>query len=269
MVFQVSDGFNIRYQQESWPVSENVLFVHGNLASCEWWEPTLAALKDQPGDEGLGTLLSADWRGYGLSRGMKSAAEIDFSRFAADYIELIEKLELSRVNIVGHSTGGMIAMLAILQRPDLFKSLVLLDSVGARGLELQFPLTQVLAHFDLLSKDRSYFERVLATTIKGVDVESEHFRKILNVTWGCDRVAWVSVPEHLSTKIDFTDRLAELRLPTLILHGEEDLVLPATGSEKLHRQIGGSKLKILRGRGHSYNLEAPVEFASELREFWA
>jgi pimeloyl-ACP methyl ester carboxylesterase len=271
MTLTLSDGFKMNYETAPWGRPLNALFIHGNLASLDWWLPTFEALTTSGKSpiHGAGALIASDWRGYGKSTGLKSTGEIDFERFAQDYIELIEHLNLRDIHVVGHSTGGLIAMLAVLKRPELFKSLVLVDSVGAKGLELQLPLEQVLAHFDQMSKNYDYFSMVLAATIQGVDASYSQFQLILNTTWGCDKVAWVGVPERLATQIDFERRLPELRLPTLVMHGENDLVLPISGSEKLHRQIRSSRLEIVKSHGHSYNMEAPEAFARDLMSFWS
>lgn len=272
MFFKVSDDFQIRFEETPWNLGgTNALFIHGNLASTEWWLPTFKALQSKTATRTTAIpskLLSLDWRGYGQSKGLNAVEEIDFEVYAEDCIELIESRGLNNVHLVGHSTGGMIAMLAALKKPELFKSMVLLDSVGAKGLELVLPKPQVLEHFDKMSKDRQYFEIVLAATVKNVDLASDEFKQILDITWNCDRVCWTGVIETLATKIDFEDRLRELKIPTLILHGSEDLVLPYAGSEKLNQQISGSHLKMIAGAGHSFNLENPSMFADELIRFW-
>lgn len=266
----LSDGFQIRFEKKVWDRPFNALFIHGNVASTEWWLPTFENLQIEAlaNPQKKGTLLSADWRGYGSSLGLKNKSEVNFDRYAEDFIELLEAQQLKDVHVVGHSTGGMIAMLAVLKKPSLFKSLVLLDSVGAQGLELQLPLEVVLAHFEKISQDKDLFTQVLAATIQGVDAQSPQFQNLVNITWGCDKVSWVTVPEVLSTQIDFRGRMPQLQLPTLILHGEADLVLPLSGSEKLQSQIAGSQLKVLKNHGHSYNLEDPRSFAKELLSFW-
>lgn len=269
---KLKDGFELRMEKRGWGGPQNVLFIHGNLASCEWWRPTMGALCDLGGsgsDDSAGQLVCADWRGYGRSLGLKTESEIDFGRFAQDYIELIELQGLRNVHVVGHSTGGLIAMMAILLRPDLFKSLVLLDSVGAKGLELQLPLEQVLAHFKNMSENKEYFRQVLATTIRDMKADSSEFLEIVDVTWSCDKVCWEGVPRILSTCVDIEDRMSEIQLPTLVLHGADDLVLPAAGSEKLARQILRAELRILKDTGHSYNMESPIAFARDLRSFWS
>lgn len=263
-----SDGFNINYEKFDQTGDHNVLFIHGNLACNEWWYPTIEILKGRSGNESKGTVLTADWRGFGESRGLTDSEEINFDTFAEDYIRLIEHYSLDNVNVVGHSTGGLIAMKAIIKRPELFESLVLLDSVGPKGIELEIPLEGVLAHFQQMSSNRDYCMGVLAATIDGVDASSNYFQTLFEKTWNCDNVMWTGVIEKLCTEIDITNDVDKLKLRTLILHGQKDLVLPLKGAEYTHSVLPNSILKVLPENGHSYNVENPEGFVNDCLEFW-
>lgn len=261
-----SNGFQIGFERVSNCGDENVFFIHGNLASKEWWYPGMELL-GRPDSQGVA--IAADWRGYGDSRGVKSVSEIDFFQFAKDFVSLLKNQEMSQVNVVGHSTGGLIAMLCVLEEPDLFKSLTLLDSVGTTGLELTLPKEQVLAHFKKMSEDRDYAFPVLAATIKDVDPQSDMFRKLFEITWKADKVMFQGVIEVLSSQIDIRDRMNAIQLPTLILHGDQDVVLPMTMAEETHRHLPQSQLKVMDGQGHSMNLENPQRMINELQSFWS
>jgi pimeloyl-ACP methyl ester carboxylesterase len=259
-------GFEIGYEKISPCGSENVFLIHGNLASKEWWYPGIEMMKSRPGE---GTVIAADWRGYGDSKGLTQTSEINFTTFAQDFVALIEDQKLTDVNIVGHSTGGLIAMLAVLEKPQLFKSLILLDSVGETGLELELPKEQVLAHFQKMSEDRDYSRMVLAATIQGCDPQSESFSRLFEITMKADKVMFQGVIEVLSEQIDITDRMKEITLPTLILHGQNDPVLKLEMSEHLHQLLPQSEYKVLENQGHSLNMENPERMVTEFTEFWS
>ena len=264
-----SNGFNINYERFDNTTDHNVLLIHGNLACNEWWYPSIEILKGNSSSESEGTVLTADWRGFGESRGLTDVSEIDFDVFADDYISLIENQNLSEVNVVGHSTGGLIAMKAVIKRPDLFKSLVLLDSVGPKGIELEIPLENVLTHFEQMSQNREYCMGVMAATIDGVDASSNYFQTLFEKSWNCDNIMWTGVIEKLCTEIDIVDQAKEIQLPTFILHGEKDLVLPLKGAEFSHSVIPNSTLKVLPNNGHSYNVENPEAFVEDCLTFWS
>lgn len=261
-----SNGFEIGFQKIENCGDENVLFIHGNLASKEWWYPCIENMSAQPGG---GVVLAADWRGYGDSTGLNEYTEINFETFAADFVALVKSENLRQVNLVGHSTGGLIAMLALQQEPELFKSLTLLDSVGAQGLILDLPREQVLSHFDKMSEDKDYARIVLASTMKDCDIESENFNKLFEITWKCDKVMFRGVPAALTDGLDYTESFSKIDKPTLVLHGSNDVVLKLSMSESLRDLIPGAVLRVMDGQGHSMNMENPSKLASELSNFWS
>jgi pimeloyl-ACP methyl ester carboxylesterase len=264
-----SNGFNINFEKFDNTGENNVLFIHGNLACNEWWYPAIEIMKGKSNSDSRGVVLTADWRGFGESRGLTDVQEINFDTFADDYINLLEHHNLENVHVVGHSTGGLIAMKAVLKKPELFKSLVLLDSVGPKGIELEIPLENVLAHFEQMSQNREYCMNVLAATIEGVDVSSNYFQTLFEKTWNCDNVMWKGVIEKLCTEIDIVEQAKALTLPTLIIHGEKDLVLPLKGAEFSHSVLPNSTLKVMPGHGHSFNVENPAGFVEECMAFWS
>jgi pimeloyl-ACP methyl ester carboxylesterase len=283
LAFLDSNGFSIRYEAFENKEPENILFIHGNLASSEWWYPSIEILKYKSKDYSAfkpqnlvakqklnadhGSLICADWRGYGQSKGLKNISDIDFNVFAQDYINLINFLKLENIVVVGHSTGGLIAMLAILKAPHLFKKLVLLDSVGPQGLNLQLPKEQVLAHFANMQADPDYCKTVLAATIQGCDTSSQTFLKLYQITRQCDPIMWQGVIDVLSDQIDIKEQMQNLNLPTLIIHGEKDLVLPLSGSQELQKLIPNSRLVVVSHQGHSLCMEDPHLFTNLLLEF--
>lgn len=261
------NNFNFHYEVYEGLVDYDTLFIHGNLACNIWWHPTIEVLKSKSENK-TGRLVTADWRGCGKSKGLIDESEIDFDVFADDYLHLIESLNLKNINVVGHSTGGLIAMLAILKQPQHFRSLTLLDSIGPTGIISPVPVDQLLLHFEAMSNNEEISNATISATIKNVDVTTDYFKSLAKATFNVDRAIWKGVPDTLCHKINITDRMKELDLPTLILHGEEDMVLPASGSEEMHKMIKNSDLRILKNHGHSFNVEDPKAFVEILENFW-
>ena len=269
MSFFSSNGFNINYTEEKNITPQDVLFIHGNLASNEWWIPTIEQMRMDSSEDMGGTVVCADWRGYGKSKGLETKEDIDFQTYADDYIRLIEDREMKNVDVVGHSTGGMIAMMAIVKRPDLFRSCFFLDTVGPTGLNPELPTEAVLAHFEKMSQDKDYAKMVMAATIEGVDVNSPMFKELFEITWNCDPVCWKGVPDVLCNDIDFSEEVEKnWNLPSMIVHGEKDVVLPLKDSQELCESLPNSQFKALKDQGHSCNIENPKLFMSLLNDFW-
>ena len=119
-----------------------------------------------------------------------------------------------------------------------------------------------------MSQDRDYCRMVLAGTIHEVDVNSSTFLALADEAFEADKVVFQGVIKELADNIDITTKMSALELPTLILHGDKDMVLPLEGSETLNSQIAGSKLRVLENHGHSCNMEDPTLFVNEMKAFW-
>ncbi len=261
------NGFKINYELSPSPIDENIVLIHGNLASRLWWHPLINLWSQDK--SGLGTVVNLDWRGFGKSKGLTTEEEIDFHVYASDIKALLQHLDLKKAHLVGHSTGGLLATLLTLKNPELVSSVTLLDSVGPWGLKPELPVEQVYAHFQKMSEDVQYCTQVLAATIHGVAIDDPFFLKLRNEAYDCDPVCWQGVIRKLFNFTDVSDAVqAKWKSPTLILHGEKDLVLPLKGSEQMNQIFKDSQLIRLPDQGHSCNVENPNKLSELLFHFW-
>ena len=74
---------------------------------------------------------------------------------------------------------------------------------------------------------------------------------------------------HAISALDLTDKLSAIRIPTLVVVGEEDQGTPVAASQAIHGQIDGSELQILKSASHLSNLEQPEAFTTALTTFLA
>ena len=87
-------GFKIYYEVTASPLDENIVLIHGNLASRLWWHPLIDVWSQNK--SGKGVVLNLDWRGYGRSKGLKSEEEIDFHVYASDIVALMNHFNLKQ-----------------------------------------------------------------------------------------------------------------------------------------------------------------------------
>ncbi len=254
-------GMNVDITEAVLPF--DTIFLHGNLASNTWWEPSLDLWKQaaKPGMEGR--FIAAEWRGYGKSEAPKSEEELHPAALAEDYIQLCAKLGIKKACLVGHSTGGIIALYAMLKAPHLFDRAVLLDSVGATGVQFG---PEMYAAFTQMSADRNVTEAVMNGTIQGNDIKSPLFQRIVDDTFNAAKINWHGVPKMLHIT-DISGDLQKIQQKILVLHGENDPVIPAESSRILAAGLPNAKLDILAGQGHSTNVENPKLFVSKVNEF--
>jgi branched-chain amino acid transport system permease protein len=265
---------------------EDTIFIHGNLGANIWWKPSL----ENWNHKGPGRWIFFEWRGCGSSEAPKSLKQLEMKELAKDVIGAAEVLsseeygahalnadslqqetqktgestsKIRKYNLVGHSTGGLIALLAVIQAPERFNKVVLLDSVGATGAELK---PEILGAFDLMKVNKEVLSQVMASTIKNVDTQSAVFKEIVDKAFAMADINWKGVLENLSG-LDIRDHLSRVYQPILVLHGDEDPILPIEDSKHLAEDLPSAEFKSLPGHGHSLNVEDPKKFNDIIFKF--
>ncbi|MFA5137916.1 MAG: alpha/beta hydrolase [Elusimicrobiota bacterium] len=258
-------AFKMHFETHEGLVPKDTLFIHGNMASSRWWRPVLRVLQERPGaGKAPGALIFADWRGSGRSPDPDSASDMDMERLARDYVDLLTDIGRRHVNVVGHSTGGLIALLAMRRSPETFHRAVLLDSVGAKGIALGSGMREA---FHRMAGDKPFAAQVIASTLHGpaalrpfvtVELAEDAFRAARSLkTWVLDALE----------RVDYEGDIRAVSQPTLVLHGEHDAVLPMEGSRRLAALPPGGSFKELKGRGHCANVEDPEGFIGLVEDF--
>jgi pimeloyl-ACP methyl ester carboxylesterase len=254
-----SDGaLALAYEVSGDPGKPVLLLVHGGTASRRSWDLVTPALRTRH------RIVAVDMRGHGQS----PAPESGYSavQLSADLHRVVDELALERVTVVGHSLGGMAAVLLAAHRPDVVKKLVLLNvpvTPGASGaiasLEARvnspgfFPVSQAfVAEWTLHSRPvpTSY----LAT-------QQAHVVALRPVVW---RQMFGEL-----AKADIRPVLKGIRQPTLILWGARDKLLDAAQYEALQAGIGHARLILIDDAGHSPSSATPDRIAAEIASFAA
>jgi pimeloyl-ACP methyl ester carboxylesterase len=246
----VSPQLNYRGSFDSENPHLPILLIHGAGGSYLYWPPEIRHL---PGDN----LLAIDLPGHGDSRG-NSKSNID--AYACALLEFLENLGINEVMLAGHSMGGAIALSMVLKDPGRVKGLVLLGS-GAK----------LRVHPQLLEDCRSpeTYPRVVSSVLEW-SFSPETDRKLVNLAG--ERLKQLSPNILLGdftacNAFDVRQQLSGIKLPTLILCGEEDQMTPPRFSAYLAEQIPNSKLEVIPGAGHMVMLEQPVAVARLIAEF--
>lgn len=259
----MSKVFEMHIDVQNGLLPNDTLFMHGNLASNTWWEPSIAVWKNQP--RGSGRAILGEWRGCGKSPAPENASELHPSVLADDYIRAIRRADARKVDVVAHSTGALIALYAFMKAPELFGRAVFLDPVGPRG--VQFDAT-ALDGFRQMSENRDICAAVMNTTIHGNDLDSPLFQRIVDDAFGIAKLNWQGVPAGLKN-IDISAELATIETPILILHGDQDVILPVETSREMAAALPNGSFKLLPDQGHSLNVENPELFVKLVNEFLA
>lgn len=243
----------------------DTIFLHGNLASNTWWEPSLEIWKSQassrPGMEGR--LIATEWRGCGKSEAPRTEAELNPSVLADDCIALCAKLGIKKACLVGHSTGGIVALFAALKAPELFDRIVLLDSVGATGVQFG---PEMYAAFTQMSESREITAAVMAGTIHENNSASPLFARIVDDAFNIAKINWHGVPKALHN-VNISAELPKIQNQILVLHGELDPIIPVDTAKVLAAGLPHARLEIVKNHGHSLNVEDAALFVSKVNDF--
>jgi pimeloyl-ACP methyl ester carboxylesterase len=256
------ETFRMHYEVLRGMVPSDTLLIHGNLASNLWWQPAIESwekLKKQEegsSDPWSGLLILAEWRGCGKSSGPSSQADMSFPILANDYVELLESLGVQKANVIGHSTGGMIALHAMMQAPERFRRAVLLNSVPAHGLAVT---PEMQASFLQMSRDRGMVKQVLDRSIYMNEPDSPYFESLVDQAFSTHALVWAHILQKLAG-VDVASELARVKHPTLVLHGEHDPIVTVEGSQKLAELLPEGRFQLLEHQGHSCNIENSDRF---------
>ena len=221
---------------------ENVFFLHGLGGNIYNWAYQTKYFSE------TNNVVSLELPGHGRSSG-KGGSSIEF------YTELIRKfldiMKLNNLVIVGHSMGGVISLDFAFKFPERVKALVLV----ATSAKFDIPTQKLM---ELKNNMESIFGSLEKAKEKMKDIDDRLVTNDLMVMLG-DVMA--------VKKYDGTSHLSELKMPTLVIGGADDILAPVSYSEQLHASIKNSELRVIENAGHMVMVEAPQEFNAALEEF--
>jgi 3-oxoadipate enol-lactonase len=231
---------------------ETLVFSHGLLMSLRMFDRQAEAFSHRY------RIVRYDHRGQGGSARPKVRA-IDLETLYADAVALIEHLGIAPCHFAGLSMGGFVGLRLAARRPDLLRSLVLLDTSAG-------PETDPAAYrkLNLVARwlgPRPVAGRVLQVLF-GRTFLSDPARAGERALWrerllGLDRSIWRAV-NGVIERAGVYDELSAVAVPTLILVGEEDVATPPEAAERIHAAIPQSRLVQIPRCGHSSTIEAPA-----------
>ena len=212
-----------------------------------------------------------DNRGTGKSDRPEETYSLD--GMADEAVGILDAVGRERAHVVGVSMGGMIAQLVALRHPERVDRLVLL-STHCGGPAITPPTPAAMA---VLMGDRSRppaeLVRESMTTITGPGFAARHPEAIDAIV--ANALAQPTPPATFVRQMqaimtsDRSARIADIRAPTLVVHGADDPLVPYPNGEVLARGIPGARLVTLPGCGHMPMWERPSEVVRAISSFFA
>jgi 3-oxoadipate enol-lactonase len=257
------DGTSLFYE-DTGPGStgETIAFSHGLLWGTELFAPQIAALR------GRYRCIAWDHRGQGQS-GADHRDNIGMELVWQDAAQLLDKLAGGPVHFCGLSMGGFVGMRMAARRPDLVRSLILLEtSSDPEPLEniaryrLLTRVTKLLGPGPVKNKVAPIMlgKTILADKARAGDVA--RFTQLMSRR----RDIWRAV-NGVIDRAGIHHELARITAPTLILVGDEDVATPKAKSERIASAIAGARLVTIPRAGHSSTVEEPALVIAAIEEF--
>ncbi len=255
------NGVSISYTDSGNEKGHPVIFIHGFPLNKSMWENQRKAFWNK------NRVITYDIRGYGNSELGKEKLSIDI--LTVDLLLLMDAIGLDKVILCGFSMGGYIALNAMEKFPERIIGLVLAD-------------TQCQADTEKVKEKR--FKTCEAITQNGLELfadellsglfyttpEKENSKEILEirrVIEGNSTEAVCSSLLAMANRKNTCSVLERIDIPTLIMVGQKDEVIPLAKSDFMHTRINGSTLHVISDAAHLSNIDNPVEFNRHLSEF--
>ena len=263
------DGATIYYKD--WGSGAPVVFSHGWPLSADAWEDQMFYLASH----GY-RVIAHDRRGHGRSSQPFDGNDMD--SYADDLAELIEALDLQGATLVGHSTGGgEVARYIGRHGTARLSGAVLVGAVPPLMLQTDDnPLGLPIAVFDDIRKgvqnDRSQFFQDLSEAFYGFNrPDAKPSQGLRDSFWlqGMQAgmpASWLCIKQFSET--DFTADLAKFDIPTLVIHGDDDQIVPiAASARRTAELIIGSRLLVYPGAPHGLASTHKDRLNADLLEF--
>ena len=253
-----------------------VLLVHGIAGSSATWSRVMPDLAEHH------TVIAPDLLGHGESA--KPRGDYSLGAYASGIRDLLAVLGHERATIVGHSLGGGVAMQLAYQFPQICERLVLVASgglgkevnpflraVSLPGSEYLLPIVLHRSLHDALGAVGGWFGRL---GLHGGEIAQEVWRSYTALTEVSGQMAFVhtirSVIDVRGQRVSARDRLyLAAEVPTLIVWGDRDRIIPVSHAHLTHELIPGSRLVVVEGAGHFLPVEQPAAFLEALEDFLA
>ncbi len=251
-----------------------LVLIHGLTGSSTTWREVMPDLAERF------TVIAPDLLGHGQSA--KPRGDYSLGAFASGIRDLLVALGIDRATVIGHSLGGGVALQLAYQFPERCERLVLVSSgglgkevhimlraVSLPGSELVLPFVLAPQIHQVLGSVGGFFSRL---GIRPTVSRAELWRSYTGLTEDLGRRAFVhtvrSVIDVSGQRVSALDRLyLAQEVPTLIVWGDQDRLIPVAHAHATHELIPGSVLRIIEGVGHSVPYEAPAEFLEAVAGF--
>ena len=261
-------GGKIHYRDEGNSEGPIILLIHGSNSHLQTWEGVIDNLASKY------RLISYDQPGHGLS-GRAGNDDYSGDAMAAVGVKILDRLGVDKAMWVGNSMGGWVSWRAALKYPERVSSLVLMNTSGAQGGE------KIEPYLGAKLMRTAIGQAILPYVAPRVIVKQSIRQSVYDPTVMHDELItryWelVRFPTNRQATIERSradrepekwDEIDSINVPTLILWGKEDRVIPVSHAKLFNNKIKNSEMIIYSNVGHLPMEENPNEVGKDIDKF--
>jgi 3-oxoadipate enol-lactonase len=255
------NNLSVSYTDHGPPNAPVIIFIHGFPLNNTMWNGQVEVLKADY------RVITYDIRGHGNSDPGDEVFSIVL--FVNDLINLMDALKINHAILCGLSMGGYIALKAIIKYPDRFDALVLCDTNciadSAEAKEKRKKAIESIKEDGVDQYAVESLKKLFSTASYGDSAEA--ITAVKEMIMGTSVAVISYTLQALAGRSATCSKLAEIKVPVLILVGKEDELTPPSAAEQIHEGIKDSELHIIENAGHLSNLEQPDVFNEHLLRF--
>jgi len=238
-----------------------LLLIHGFPLDRSLWRSQIEGLQS------AARVIAPDLRGFGQSGNAPETMTMD--EYAADLKALLDALNVKQAVVCGLSMGGYIALAFLAKYPGMLKGLILAntragaDSEQAR--EARYANVQKAFDEGVSAVAEGMLPKMLTEATRANRDSLTAYVRSMMAHQPAKGVA--AAQRGMAARPDRTSMLAAINIPTLIITGSADTLIPPSESEAMAKAIPGSKLVVVPDVAHLSNVENPDAFNAAVREF--
>lgn len=238
-----------------------LLLIHGFPFDHRMWKPQIEFFSERF------RVIAPDLQGFGKSPVTQENIFID--HFAEDLKSLVDDLKCGPVHLCGFSMGGYVAMRFIDIYPDLCFSLSLVNTrAEADDNNSKFKRFQQCKQIQS-GKFETFVENHIKAvfTNKTLQANTDSVNQIREIALSQDPKSATRTLLAMAARMDSCESLKKIKVPTFIIAGEEDSIVPLQYSKRIQEHIQGAKVTVIPDAAHMVNLENPGVFNTSLSQF--
>ncbi len=251
-------GDAIIHYRETGSGNDVVLLLHAFPLHSGMWAPQLSSLAARF------RVVAPDYRGLGASREAPAASTMEL--LAGDVLGLLRQLGIRRAAVAGLSMGGYVALELYRRAPELFRGLALCATKATPDTAEAKAAREAFAR-DALAKGLGWVADEFAPKLLRPKGDPEVLATVKALVRDGTPEGVAAAQRGMALRVDSVPTLARVGCPSLVLHGEEDQLVPSGEAQRMAQTLRGGRMVRVPGAGHLVNLENPGAFGAALSAF--